>query len=119
MYTQLPFHIRNTFISGPILKDGVSHHCITNGENFSKFLLIGGSTDSTKYSAKVLFFYAKRILLANESVACLRLSFVFSRLRLKKYYLIIAYQQCMNTVDPNILLNYNFLINLDDIGFIF
>ena len=45
--------IVNTFVLGPILPDGgISHHCIVNGETFSKYLLIGGSTANTKYSAK-------------------------------------------------------------------
>ena len=57
--------IVNTFVLGPILPDGgIFHHCLVNGETFSKYLLIGGSTANTKYSAKVCtiltFFFAKK-----------------------------------------------------------
>ena len=58
--------IVNTFVLGPILPDGgIFHHCLVNGETFSKYLLIGGSTANTKYSAKVCtiltFFLQKKV----------------------------------------------------------
>ena len=89
--------IVNTFVLGPILPDGgISHHCLVNGETFSKYLLIGGSTANTKYSAKAcnilltFFFWQKKEVLlcsfviyysikylVNELIACFKVSYDF------------------------------------------
>ena len=46
--------VQNTFISGPLLPVGVSHHCIVNGDEFGKHLLIGGITEESQYSGAVI-----------------------------------------------------------------
>ena len=45
--------VQNTFISGPILPIGVSHHCVVMGETFGKYLLIGGITERSQFSDEV------------------------------------------------------------------
>jgi len=43
----------NTFLLGPILPEAVSHHCLIKQANAAKYLLIGGSTPTNKFSSKV------------------------------------------------------------------
>ena len=43
----------NTFLLGPILPEAVSHHCLIKQANAAKYLLIGGTTPTNKFSSKV------------------------------------------------------------------
>ena len=49
----------NTFLLGPILPEAVSHHCLIKQANAAKYLLIGGTTPTNKFSSKVTTLFIK------------------------------------------------------------
>ena len=44
---------KNTFVLGPILPEAVSRHCLIKQATAAKYLLIGGTTPTNKFSSKV------------------------------------------------------------------
>ena len=53
---------KNTFISGPVLKEPVSHHCIVRIDT-TRMVLIGGRGPGESFSSKVIILIQFRIML--------------------------------------------------------